>query len=59
MVGTQEQVLYLNPTIIFFIFNLMTMVGTQKLIAIVWQEVVSLRCEYLNSVLKSKDSLTE
>ena len=24
MVGTQEQVLYLNPTIIFFIFNLMT-----------------------------------
>ena len=24
MVGTQKQVLYLNPTIIFFIFNLMT-----------------------------------
>ena len=24
MVGTQEQVLYLNPIIIFFIFNLMT-----------------------------------
>ena len=30
MVGTQEQVLYLNPTIIFFIFNLIRWSGRRS-----------------------------